>query len=106
MKHCPKCKRRYADDSQHFCLDDGTVLVTETRPAAYEAQPTLRIPQPTARSKPAPTVPTVAREPQARRQWWPLLIGLVALGFAILLITGWWLSARSSDELLYQTKND
>lgn len=107
MKHCPKCNRRYADDSQRFCLDDGAILVTETRPPAYEAQPTLRIPQPTApRSKPAPTVPSVEKEPPARRQLWPLLIGLAALGFAILLITGWWLSARSGDELLYQTRHD
>ncbi len=107
MKHCPKCNRKYADDSQRFCLDDGTVLVIEIRAPAYEAQPTLRMqPQTAPRSRPAPTVPSVEKEPSARRQLWPLLVGLAALGFAILLITGWWFSARSGDELLYQTRYD
>jgi hypothetical protein len=26
MKHCPKCKREYDDDSLRFCLEDGTAL--------------------------------------------------------------------------------
>jgi hypothetical protein len=30
MKQCPRCDRRYEDDSLRFCLDDGTSLVTGT----------------------------------------------------------------------------
>jgi hypothetical protein len=26
MKHCPQCKRTYADASLNFCLDDGSKL--------------------------------------------------------------------------------
>jgi hypothetical protein len=27
MKHCPKCKRQYADASLNYCLDDGSELM-------------------------------------------------------------------------------
>ena len=29
MKRCPQCKRSYIDDSLRFCLDDGSVLVSD-----------------------------------------------------------------------------
>ena len=29
MKRCPKCRRRFSDDSLNFCLDDGTPLLAE-----------------------------------------------------------------------------
>lgn len=30
MKRCPVCKRSYVDDTQNFCLDDGTWLVDDS----------------------------------------------------------------------------
>jgi len=36
MKQCPVCQRLYADDTQIYCLDDGTVLT-----APYDSQATL-----------------------------------------------------------------
>lgn len=35
MKQCPTCNRTYADDTQSFCLEDGTQLT-----AAYDSQAT------------------------------------------------------------------
>ena len=36
MKRCPKCRRRYSDDSLSFCLDDGFPLAPES-----DSDPTL-----------------------------------------------------------------
>lgn len=74
MKQCPQCKRRYADDSLNFCLDDGAVLAPvsgsqssrdsdatlvygsadsgRSAPTGYSVAPNIA---PTARA--APTVP-------------------------------------------------
>jgi hypothetical protein len=38
MKHCPLCKRTYADDSLTFCLDDGSLLS-----AAFDPLATLQV---------------------------------------------------------------
>lgn len=45
MKQCPKCSRSY-DDSQSFCLMDGTPLTVES-----ETETVIRQPPPTARKK-------------------------------------------------------
>jgi len=106
MKHCPKCIADTRDDSQRFCLDDGAILVTETQPAVVRGTADVRIPQPTApRSKPGSDRPSVEKEPPARRQWWPCSW---AGGSRLCHSSnkGWWLSARSGDELLYQTRHD
>lgn len=31
MKQCPDCKRIYSDDTQTFCLDDGTILLASSK---------------------------------------------------------------------------
>jgi hypothetical protein len=33
MKRCPSCQRSYTDDTQMFCLSDGTPLVSEAAPS-------------------------------------------------------------------------
>jgi len=109
MKRCPQCDRSYPDHSQRYCLDDGAVLVSLADEPGYNAQPTLRIPPPqetARRQQPPPTIPSFEKEPAKQRQRWPLLVGLTAFGLAVLLICGWWLSARAGDELLYQTRYD
>src|SRR5688500_13235842 len=37
MKRCPQCNRGYADETQNFCLDDGTWLVGDESDAAPTA---------------------------------------------------------------------
>jgi hypothetical protein len=69
MRHCPKCQRTYTDDTQSFCFEDGTQLVSESYPS-YGSQATLVMPAPPAptqapgvnqrQTSPAFSVPTVA----------------------------------------------
>src|SRR6266849_202150 len=33
MKRCPSCQRTYTDDTQMFCLSDGTPLVSKAAPS-------------------------------------------------------------------------
>lgn len=106
MKHCPKCNRTYADDNQRFCLDDGTLLIARSPTPNYGAPTVLMTQKPTV-PHPQPPVATFDRKPvKLRRQLWPMVVGLAALLLSILIVSGWWFSARAGDELLYQTKND
>lgn len=49
MKRCPECRRDYYDETLLYCLDDGNVLlagpgrvpITDPRPYAFEAEPTI-----------------------------------------------------------------
>ncbi len=52
MKRCPACQQLY-DDSQNFCLDDGTILVSATGDSSGSAYPPLG--NPSYRSSSAPT---------------------------------------------------
>jgi hypothetical protein len=109
MKFCPKCHRNYADKALRFCLDDGTALVSETKPGSPEAQPTLVMPPPqvTRQAKPAPTVAGVDKgKTGSGCALWPMFIGLLAFGLALLLVGGWWLSGHLNSELLYQARHD
>ena len=75
MKHCPSCKRTYADDAQQFCLQDGTPLVGGAPgAAAYGAPPP---PQPSW----SPQAPPPAVK---KRKIWPWVLG----GLAVLLVGG------------------
>ena len=74
MKKCPACSRTY-DDSQSFCLMDGTALTTETE------------------------TETIVRQPPARRKGKVLPVFLVLLGFvflAVIGIAGWLLFNKFS----------
>ena len=76
MKRCPACNRTYSDDTQSFCLDDGSVLTP-----AYDAQPTMRIPTPRGTDPP----PTQAAPdyyyspPQATKRRWPIFLAITLL---------------------------
>jgi hypothetical protein len=58
MKRCPKCNRKYEDDTLQFCLEDGTSLSDPTREA--NPPPTEILPRggPTLKSSPDPTIPS------------------------------------------------
>jgi len=61
MKHCPECKREYADDSLRFCLEDGTALArSDASPKSADETAVLpgNAPAPTTIAQPArPDVP-------------------------------------------------
>jgi hypothetical protein len=69
MKRCPSCRRTYEDDSLAFCLEDGTVLVSESSAASdlpatlIMADPRLTIPQRPETARPNP--PAQSAPPQA-----------------------------------------
>jgi hypothetical protein len=71
MKLCPTCRRRYADETLNFCLEDGAPLVTERAPSLDE---TLTLdagePPPTEILDPAlaPTINAYKTPPTAHQQ--------------------------------------
>lgn len=88
MKQCPTCNRTYADDTQSFCLEDGTQLT-----AAYDSQATQVI-NPSLVRGVLPHVPASVSPTPSRRAN-PMLyltIALVALfvggGLVALLMSG------------------
>ena len=90
MKRCPKCKRKYDDDSLRFCLEDGTPLfdARESEAPATEilpgrGSPTLKSSGPTVPSfRGSDPVPSVERVTQPTN---PLLTGGV-IAIALLLL--------------------
>lgn len=78
MKRCPSCNRTYADDTQVYCLEDGSVLHKD------EPQPTIRIAGTLATPDPwSPHRSSTTATPQ-RISHWPIYV-LVAI---ILLLLG------------------
>lgn len=93
MKRCPKCKRKYDDDTLRFCLEDGTPLFDERDSDAPATEvlprgtPTLKSSGPTVPSfrgnDPVPSSERVA--PPAN----PLLTGgVVAIAVLLLVLVG------------------
>ena len=61
MKHCPKCKREYDDDSLQFCLEDGTALArTDASPMSAEPTAVLPANESARTTMPQPARPDVA----------------------------------------------
>jgi hypothetical protein len=92
LKQCPACNRTYADDTQVYCLEDGSVLRSGS-----DAHETLRIPAARATDFPASGQPAGYRAPgyPPQRSRWPMyaLIAVVCLllggGLVSLLIFGY-----------------
>jgi ketosteroid isomerase-like protein len=57
MKRCPTCQRTYTDDSLSFCLQDGSLLLSEASvPESFDPNATLHLPaKKTGRDEPPPT---------------------------------------------------
>src|SRR2546422_9221956 len=95
MKRCPKCNRRYDDDSLKFCLEDGSPLAAPTRDS--EPPPTEFLPPraaPTLKSS-GPTVPAylsggdVRSDQRAARASNPVLTaGVIAIALLLLALVG------------------
>jgi cytoskeletal protein RodZ len=96
MKRCPKCNRKYEDDTLRFCLEDGTLLSAVTRDAG--PPPTEILParvQPTLKQSAEPTIPSYPNlgdmRPSASeaRQSNPILTaGVVAIALLLLALVG------------------
>jgi hypothetical protein len=83
MKTCPTCNRTYADDSQKFCLSDGTPLAggaQQPQPQQpYQQQPGAWTP-PGATPPPGTPPPSwQTPAPPRKRRIWPWVLGIVAL---------------------------
>lgn len=96
MRRCPKCKRKYEDDSLRFCLEDGTALSAIARdpdPPATEIIPSHI--QPTIKSTSGPTVPSYPNFGDVRpasneaRYSNPILTaGVIAIALLLLALVG------------------
>jgi hypothetical protein len=69
MKRCPKCRRRYSDDSLNFCLDDGSTLFAEP-----DSDPTLISPTVAA---PARITSSPSQSSTSSHRW--VLLALIVL---------------------------
>jgi len=94
MKSCPKCKRKYDDDTLSFCLDDGTPLFDARDSAAPATEilsargtPTLKSSGPTVPSfRGGDPVPSVERVAQPSN---PILTaGVIAIAVLLLALVG------------------
>lgn len=96
MKHCPKCSRKYEDDTLKFCLEDGTSLSEITRDPNPPATEILPRGGPTLKSSsPDPTIPSYPnavgfRPPQSEvRSANPVLTaGVIAIVLLLLALVG------------------
>src|SRR5258706_15703803 len=96
MKRCPKCNRKYEDDTLKFCLEDGSALERLTRdsqPPATEILPSRL--QATLKSNAGPTIPSYSNSPDFRssqselRTSNPILTaGVVAIAVLLLALVG------------------
>jgi len=96
MKRCPKCKRKYEDDSLRFCLEDGASLSAVTRdpdPPVTQIMPPHG--QPTLKSSGEPTIPSYPNFGEMRprgsevRQSNPILTaGVIAIAVLLLALVG------------------
>jgi uncharacterized protein DUF4440 len=94
MKRCPTCKREY-EESLTYCLDDGSPLVSDSRP---DSDPTLVSPSPAQQELPptqfgqappqfnAPAIPSYGPTPQKARVWPWMLAGGVVLFLFVLIV--------------------
>lgn len=96
MKRCPKCNRKYEDNTLRFCLEDGSTLSAITRDA--EPPPTEILPsrgQPTLKSSASPTIPSYPNaadfrpsQSEARQSNPVLTVGVIAIAVLLLALVG------------------
>jgi hypothetical protein len=96
MKRCPKCKRKYEDDTLRFCLEDGTSLSAVTRDAEPPATEILppRV-KPTLKASAEPTIPSYPNlgdmrpaPSEARQSNSILTAGVIAIAVLLLALVG------------------
>jgi hypothetical protein len=95
MKRCPKCNRKYEDDTLMFCLEDGSSLSVASRDANPPATEILPRGGPTLKSSADSTIPSYPnvesfRPPQSEvRATNPVLTaGVIAIVLLLLALVG------------------
>jgi cytoskeletal protein RodZ len=95
MKRCPKCNRKYEDDTLQFCLEDGNSLSVAARDANPPATEIMPRGGPTLKSSADPTIPSYPnagsfRPPQSEvRATNPVLTaGVIAIVLLLLALVG------------------
>ena len=102
MKVCPACRTTF-DDSQNFCLNDGTPLVfAEAEPETVVAARSQHS------SQSGYNIPPVAQpqQPVAAKSNTGLIVAVTALVTILLVgvgIGGWWLLSRSNSAVTQST---
>jgi hypothetical protein len=95
MRRCPKCKRKYEDETLKFCLEDGTPLFDNPRDA--NPAPTEIMPRggPTLKSSADPTIPSYPNvgsfrppESEVRASNPVLTAGVIAIVLLLLALVG------------------
>ena len=96
MKRCPKCNRKYEDDTLKFCLEDGATLSVAARDS--DPPPTEILPprgQPTLKSAAGPTIPSYPdaedfrpRQSETRQTNPVLTAGVIAIVLLLVALVG------------------
>jgi hypothetical protein len=95
MKRCPKCKRKYEDDTLKFCLEDGATLSVAARDSDPPATEIMPRGQPTLKSSAGSTIPSYPNAgdfrpaPSEARASNPILTaGVVAIVLLLVALVG------------------
>jgi hypothetical protein len=95
MKRCPKCNRKYEDDTLKFCLEDGSTLAVSMRDAAPPATEIMPRGGPTLKSSAEPTIPSYPNAgdfrppPSEARHTNPVLTaGVIAIVLLLVALVG------------------
>src|SRR5258706_16409867 len=95
MKRCPKCNRKYKDDTLKFCLEDGTALSVAARDSDPPATEILPRVQPTVKSSAGSTIPSYRNagdfrpsQSEARATNPVLTAGVVAIVLLLVALVG------------------
>jgi hypothetical protein len=95
MKRCPKCKRKYEDDTLKFCLEDGATLSVAARDSDPPATEIMPRGQPTLKSSAGSTIPSYPNAGEFRpsqsevRATNPILTaGVVAIVLLLVALVG------------------
>ena len=95
MKRCPKCNRKYEDDTLRFCLEDGVLCRPQRVTLNLHPLRFCRRAGPTLKSLAEPTIPSYSNPPTfalRRRTARPsnpiLTAGVVAIALLLLALVG------------------
>lgn len=86
MKNCPKCSQKFSDETLNFCLECGSILVTQLTPNQNAATVLMSQPRETANvnQNQQRNFATVNNSPRRKSRAWLWIIGI--LGVFIVLI--------------------
>ena len=95
MKRCPKCKRKYEDNTLKFCLEDGMPLFDNPRNADPPATEIMPRGGPTLKSSADPTIPSYPNvgsfrppDSEVRASNPVLTAGVIAIVLLLLALVG------------------